>query len=261
MPRENRIVVSRRDLARVLAILDSHSSWPLRRLHHLDLRKAIEQARVVAPEQVPADVVTLDSDVRVRNSRTGVARDYTLVCASQADVSGDQISVLGSLGAALLGRRRGDPVESPMSGGIQSLEIENVTQPQRIAVASDKPLSDAHGGIRPRVSRVLCATDLLRRSDRAIARADAIARELGAQLLLLHVVDGAASATGRPHQTMADIAIKWNADLIVLGPYRRRFGDSFRGTLAERVHSDSGPTRARGQPRLSGPVRACAPGG
>ena len=114
---------------------------------------------------------------------------------------------------------------------------------------------------RDRSPRVLCATDLLQRSDRAVSRADAIARELGAQLLLLHVVDAAGSAhasgrrntrarfvldaharklarsgngaqisvrAGRPRQTIADVAIKWDADLIVLGPYRRRFGDSFQ---------------------------------
>jgi len=121
---------------------------------------------------------------------------------------------------------------------------------------------------RDRSPRVLCATDLLSRSDRAVSRADAIARELGAQLLLLHVVGAAESAidtqrrgararsilnaharklarsgngaqvsvrAGRPQQIIADVAIKWDADLIVLGPYRRRFGDSFRGTTAERV--------------------------
>src|SRR4026209_204904 len=47
---------------------------------------------------------------------------------------------------------------------------------------------------RCRSPRVLCATDLLSRSDRAVSRADAIARELGAQLLLLHVVDESGSA-------------------------------------------------------------------
>jgi universal stress protein E len=121
---------------------------------------------------------------------------------------------------------------------------------------------------RDRSPRVLCATDLLARSNRAVSRADAIARELGAQLLLLHVVDAGLSArasrrrdararfllaaharklarsgngaqisvrTGRPHQTIADVATRWDADLIVLGPYRHRFGDSFRGTTAERV--------------------------
>ena len=259
MPRRNRIVVTRPDLARVLALLDLHSKWPYRRMHHLELRAALEQGQTVAPEEVPADVVTLGSDVRVRNSRTGIARDYTLVGATQADVSGDQVSVLGTLGAVLLGHRQGDEVESPMSGGIQWLKIEKVRQPQRIAAGRNE---------RDRSPRVLCATDLLQRSDRAVSRADAIARELGAQLLLLHVVDAAGSAldtqrrdararsilnaqarklarsgngaqvsvrAGRPHQTIADVAIKWDADLIVLGPYRRRFGDSFRGTTAERV--------------------------
>ena len=144
MARKNRIVVTRPDLARVLAILDAHSKWPHRRTHHLDLRKALEQARIVAPEEVPADVVMLDSDVRVRNSNTGIARDYTLVCASQGDMSSGQLSVLGSLGAVLLGHRQGDEVESPMSGGIQWLQIEKVRQPQRIAAGSNEQASDAH---------------------------------------------------------------------------------------------------------------------
>lgn len=121
---------------------------------------------------------------------------------------------------------------------------------------------------RDRSPRVLCATDLLQRSDRAVSRADAIARALGAQLLLLHVIDAAKSGVdthrhgararsilnararklsrsgngaqvsvraGRPHKIIADVAMTWDADLIVLGPYRQRLGDSFRGATAERV--------------------------
>jgi len=120
-----------------------------------------------------------------------------------------------------------------------------------------------------RTPRVLCATDLGVGSDAALSRAREIARALGAQLHLLHVVDSARSAhaTGRrrahaqlnidalsrkiawsgsdvegsvrasrrPHNAIADVAIEWDADLIVLGPYRRRLGDSFRGTTAERI--------------------------
>lgn len=139
-----------------------------------------------------------------------------------------------------------------------------------------------------RSPRVLVATDLGSRSDAAISRAHAIAQGLGAQLLLAHVVDLAKSAravgrrrtrarlaldvqsselarlgsevqtsvrTGRPHEVIADLAIEWDADLVVLGPYRRSFGDSFRGTTAERVirrarHSQSGAAGTRGQSRV-----------
>jgi nucleotide-binding universal stress UspA family protein len=115
---------------------------------------------------------------------------------------------------------------------------------------------------------VLCATDALSKSDAPVSRAHAIARELGAQLLLLHVVDSAKPArtarrssararfileaharslarwgngvqilvrSGRPYETIAKVAIEWDADLIVLGPYRPRFGDHLRGTTAERI--------------------------
>jgi nucleotide-binding universal stress UspA family protein len=125
-----------------------------------------------------------------------------------------------------------------------------------------------------RTLRVLCATDLGVGSDATLSRAQQIARALGAQVLLLHIVDSASTgrATGRrrartqltidalcrriawpgsnvqgsvrasrrPHRAIADVAIEWDADLIVLGPYRRRMGDSFRGTTAERVIRKAG---------------------
>lgn len=119
-----------------------------------------------------------------------------------------------------------------------------------------------------RRARILCAIDARSRSDATLERAYAIARGVGAQLLLMHVLDEATSAraarrsgararfmldsyarklarrgqetqialrAGRPYGTIADIAVEWDADLIVLGPYRERFGDSFLGTTAERI--------------------------
>ena len=134
------------------------------------------------------------------------------------------------------------------------------------AVPPDTPAAKLSPGRKP---RVLCATDLGVGSDAALSRAREIARSLGAHLQLLHVVDlastgresgrrhagaqltidalsrkiawpggdvrGSVRASRRPHRAIADLAIEWDADLIVLGPYRRRLGDSFRGTIAERV--------------------------
>lgn len=119
-----------------------------------------------------------------------------------------------------------------------------------------------------RRAKVLCAIDARSRSNVALKRARAIARATDAKMLLLHVVDKAQSEraarhgearvcfmldsyarklvrdgqdaqisirSGRAHETIAAVAREWDADLIVLGPYRERFGDSFVGTSAERV--------------------------
>ena len=114
-----------------------------------------------------------------------------------------------------------------------------------------------------RIPRILCATDLSGRSDGAVQRAVMLARQTDALLLLLHVVDeklppdivggraerarsvlearqltSGAEITvrvGKPYRTIARVANEWDADLVVLGAYRRRSGDQFFGTTAERV--------------------------
>jgi len=115
--------------------------------------------------------------------------------------------------------------------------------------------------------RLMCATDLWARSDRALQKALWLAEVTDAQLLLLHVVDGelplrivgrkadlARSAlewrlrdtafkfqpavsvrVGNPQQTIIRIARDWRADLVVLGAARVRVSDRIRGTTAERL--------------------------
>lgn len=118
--------------------------------------------------------------------------------------------------------------------------------------------------------RLLCATDLSSRSDRAVRRAAALAREAGAELVLLSVVDDdqpeglvaserrevtallgeQALATpelaslnprlrvdaGDPFDTIIRVAHEEAADVIVMGEHRKRLlRDMFVGTTIERV--------------------------
>ena len=120
------------------------------------------------------------------------------------------------------------------------------------------------------MQRILMATDLTARSDRALARAVGLAREHGSALTIVHVVDDdlpallaeaqAQAATdsvraqlaslapgddtpvstevvsGRAYVGILDLAAQYDADLIVLGMHRAdSFKDMFRGTTAERV--------------------------
>jgi regulator of nucleoside diphosphate kinase len=122
-------VVTRSDAERLRAILGSRSGSLRDREHRLELREELERARIVGAEEIPADVVTLQSEVRVRDSDTRISSDYTLVSPAQADVRLGHVSVLAPLGTALLGYREGDEVEWQMPGGVRRLQIERVRQP------------------------------------------------------------------------------------------------------------------------------------
>lgn len=128
---------------------------------------------------------------------------------------------------------------------------------------------EASGAGQPK-RRLLAATDLSSRSDRALRRAGLLASALGAELLLLHAVDDdqprslveaerreawallrqqaaglpelqAAGATplveeGDPFEAILRIAEARAVDLAVLGEHRRRpLRDIFVGTTVERV--------------------------
>ena len=125
-----RIVLSTPDVARLRAILGSRQGSSLRDRSHIeDLQGEVERASVVAVDDLAADVVTLRSQVRVRDMQTGESRQYTVVSPLQADLASGHISVLAPLGTALLGYREGDEVYWQMPGGPRRLQIEKVMQP------------------------------------------------------------------------------------------------------------------------------------
>jgi regulator of nucleoside diphosphate kinase len=133
MWRNDRIIVTKPDLKRLRAILGSPGKSARDAEHLMDLRDELDRAQVVSEDEMPSDVVTLQSQVRVRDRETGMVSNYTLVAPAQADVSSGYVSVVAPLGTALLGYREGDEVEWQMPGGVRRLWIERVMQPQLLS--------------------------------------------------------------------------------------------------------------------------------
>ncbi|HEU4663644.1 MAG TPA: nucleoside diphosphate kinase regulator [Dokdonella sp.] len=109
------IVVSSLDLERIEAVLET----PHYRDHAsaLALRDELARADVVAPEQMPRDVVTMNSRVRAVDLDNGDAYDLTLVYPRDADGDAGRVSVLAPVGSAILGLRVGQTMHWPMPGG------------------------------------------------------------------------------------------------------------------------------------------------
>jgi len=86
----------------------------------------LDRANVVDPRDVPADVVTMDSKVQLRDLDSGEKLTFTLVFPLNADFSQRKVSVLAPIGSAVLGYREGSVVEWDVPSGRRRLKIEKV---------------------------------------------------------------------------------------------------------------------------------------
>lgn len=124
------IVLSSLDLDRLDQLL---SRLPAKDPARLQLEQELERGAVVEPAAMPADVVTMNSTVRLRLLKTGEESCLTLVYPKDLDAAGDQVSVLAPVGSALLGLSEGDEIHWPMPDGeIQPIQVlQLVYQPER----------------------------------------------------------------------------------------------------------------------------------
>ena len=86
----------------------------------------LARARLVSPDDLPADVVTMGSVVKVRDMDTKECMQLTVSWPEDANPHEGCINVLAPLGMALLGARVGDDIKWPVPAGARRLRIEAV---------------------------------------------------------------------------------------------------------------------------------------
>jgi len=90
------------------------------------LEQELEWAQVVSPQEIPGDVVTMNSQARIRDLNSNEEMVFTVVFPTEADYERGRLSVIAPIGTALLGYRAGDIVEWEVPGGVRRLKIEQV---------------------------------------------------------------------------------------------------------------------------------------
>ena len=113
MKRPKTIYITERDWDRLERMVSGAGKAP----NIAKLRNELDQATVVPSEEIPSDVVTMNSRVSFRALDTGEESEITLVYPSDADVNRRRISILAPVGAALIGLRVGDEIEWPLPSG------------------------------------------------------------------------------------------------------------------------------------------------
>src|ERR1043166_5972161 len=89
------------------------------------LEQELDRAEVVEPEAIPCDVVTMNSEVRLKDLDSGETRVYRLIFPTHMRTE-NSISVLAPIGTAMLGYHVGSVIEWRVPKGIRRLEVLEV---------------------------------------------------------------------------------------------------------------------------------------
>jgi regulator of nucleoside diphosphate kinase len=90
------------------------------------LEEELDEAEIVASEDIPSDVVTMRSKIKLKDLDTNEERVYSIVFPSEANSDEGKISILAPLATALLGFRRGDTVEFQAPSRLRRLKVEEI---------------------------------------------------------------------------------------------------------------------------------------
>lgn len=118
------LVLNARDVARLERLLETPALAALPVA--AELLGEIARADIVAPEAVPANVVTMNSTVLCREESSGREHRLTLVYPADADAASRKVSVLAPVGAALLGLSVGQCMDWPVPDGMLSLRVLDI---------------------------------------------------------------------------------------------------------------------------------------
>lgn len=120
------IQITQKDYNKLRSLLHDHTSRSENKECYEALDQELNRAKIKSPEDIPSDVITLYSKVRLLDLSENEFLELTLVLPDKAHADDGFISVLAPLGTAILGYRKGDIFSWNTPGGQSMFRVEDV---------------------------------------------------------------------------------------------------------------------------------------
>ena len=91
------------------------------------LQNVLEHSRVINPDDLPKDRVSLLSRVEFTNLSTNTRMCFEIVSPHEMDLDAGKISLKSPIGAALMGKKVDDIAEAQVPSGTIQLKLESIT--------------------------------------------------------------------------------------------------------------------------------------
>lgn len=136
--KRKKILITETDFERLQWLVESWKQFSQCDAERLeDLENELRRATIVSSDDVPSDVVTMNSRVRIKDLSRGGEYTYQIVFPEHAALDDKRISVLAPIGTALLGYQTGTTVEWQVPSGTRRFRILDVEyQPGAVRITA-----------------------------------------------------------------------------------------------------------------------------
>ncbi|MBP7637550.1 MAG: nucleoside diphosphate kinase regulator [Kiritimatiellae bacterium] len=122
-----KLYVTQNDFERLQELLEGGGAVLNRDRKDLSaLAEELKQATIVTPDSLPANVVTMNTRLRLMDLDTRQPFEMTVVFPQDADVDTGKVSIISPVGTAVLGYAEGDTIEWSVPAGTRRLQIEKI---------------------------------------------------------------------------------------------------------------------------------------
>lgn len=121
------IIITKQDFTRIhKAVSDAKANKTIKLDEAEKLLNELHKAKIVASEDVPTDVVTMNSIVKIHFQNNNTKVQFQIVYPDLANIKEHKISIFSAVASALIGYRVGDEIDWIVPSGITKIMIDEI---------------------------------------------------------------------------------------------------------------------------------------
>ncbi len=126
------VIITKQDFNRIhRAITAAKATNSIKKEEAEKLLAELKNAKIVEPENIGGDVVTMNSIVKIHFQNNKSTMEFKLVYPSEAKIKEKKISIFSAVAAALIGYRVGDEIDWLVPSGMTKIVIDEIVyQPE-----------------------------------------------------------------------------------------------------------------------------------
>ncbi|HOZ81888.1 MAG TPA: nucleoside diphosphate kinase regulator [Bacteroidia bacterium] len=128
----SKLIINRLDYARIKkSISDAKQFKSISNSEAEKLQQELDAAKIVEPEAIPSNVVTMNSIVKLSFLNNDKKIQFQIVYPEQANIKENKISIFSPIATALIGYKVNDEVEWIVPAGLTRIRIDEIVyQPE-----------------------------------------------------------------------------------------------------------------------------------